>query len=317
MYIGIFLLILIFLCWFFYRKKIIKEIKQLKLERIELKQEKEELNNQIQANRIKLIELNDQTTSIQLEYKEIAAKRDELNSNFAKIFENETNLLNEKLDREAEKISQNFQKETQQYQQEYLEILTELTKDITNKLQVKKEELNSISYELQVEKERIKQIHKEQTKLEEVRLMLTESEIEEIKKLREVAKFIRDQEALNKVIWKVYYERPYNELMNRLFIDKNNSCGIYKITSMITGKVYIGQSVNIKERFRQHMKKGCGAEAMTKNKLYPVMYAEGIENFTYEIIRFCAPTELNKEERYWIDFYDSCNNGLNATGGNG
>jgi hypothetical protein len=34
---------------------------------------------------------------------------------------------------------------------------------------------------------------------------------------------------------------------------------------------YVGQAANISERWRQHIKRGVGAETATRNKLYPAM----------------------------------------------
>jgi hypothetical protein len=48
------------------------------------------------------------------------------------------------------------------------------------------------------------------------RLILSQTDIEEIKKLRSVEPYLRDKEALNKVIWKVYYEKPYTDLVGRV-----------------------------------------------------------------------------------------------------
>jgi hypothetical protein len=49
---------------------------------------------------------------------------------------------------------------------------------------------------------------------------------------------------------------------------------------------YIGQSVNIKERFREHIKCGLGI-GTSNNKLYSAMKREGVENFIFEIIETC------------------------------
>jgi hypothetical protein len=48
--------------------------------------------------------------------------------------------------------------------------------------------------------------------------------------LREVAKLLRDSEPLNKVIWKVYYEKPYTDLIGRV-VGSGIKTGIYKITN--------------------------------------------------------------------------------------
>jgi hypothetical protein len=41
-------------------------------------------------------------------------------------------------------------------------------------------------------------------------------DIEEIEKLRSIAIYLRDEEPLNKVIWKTYYEKAYTDLMGRI-----------------------------------------------------------------------------------------------------
>jgi hypothetical protein len=57
--------------------------------------------------------------------------------------------------------------------------------------------------------------------------------------------------------------------------------------------------VDIAERWKQHIKRGIGAEAPTRNKLYPAMLAIGVENFTFEIIEECDRSLLNEREQYW------------------
>lgn len=87
------------------------------------------------------------------------------------------------------------------------------------------------------------------------------------------------------MIWKTYYEKPYTDLTSRLSLDKN-LIGIYKITNINSKLCYIGQSVNIKERFREHIKCGLGI-GTSNNKLYSAMKREGVENFIFEIIETC------------------------------
>ena len=66
---------------------------------------------------------------------------------------------------------------------------------------------------------------------------------------------------------------------------------------------YVGQAANIADRWKQHIKRGIGAEPLTRNKLYPAMLAIGVENFTFEIIEECSRNDLNDREDYWQDFY--------------
>jgi hypothetical protein len=57
--------------------------------------------------------------------------------------------------------------------------------------------------------------------------------------LREITPYLRDQEPLNKVIWKVYYEKPTSDLIGRV-IGSGTHTGIYKITNLHNGKCYVG-----------------------------------------------------------------------------
>lgn len=102
------------------------------------------------------------------------------------------------------------------------------------------------------------------------KLILSNEDLSEINRLREVSSCLRDKEPINKIIWKVYYEKPYTDLVNRV-IGNGVYSGIYKITNTKNNMCYVGQSTNISDRLRQHIKRGLGAETPTRNKLYPAM----------------------------------------------
>lgn len=91
------------------------------------------------------------------------------------------------------------------------------------------------------------------------------------------------------------------------------SMGIYKITNRINGKVYIGQSVNIQQRWYQHKSSFKNGNTL----LYQAIRKYGLENFCFEIIEECPQEKLNEKEIYWIDYYNSFNyeNGYNMTPG--
>lgn len=87
---------------------------------------------------------------------------------------------------------------------------------------------------------------------------------------------------------------------------------IYKITNLINGKCYIGQTTNSKRRFTEHRAKGYGSE---QNKiLYYAFDKYGINNFSFEIIE-SQIENYNEREKYWIRYYDSFENGYNQTEG--
>lgn len=134
------------------------------------------------------------------------------------------------------------------------------------------------------------------------RIQLSAADVKEIELLRSVEPYLRDKEPLNKVIWKCYYEKPTTDMIGRV-VGSGVKTGIYKLTEIETGKCYVGQAANIADRWKQHIKRGVGAETPTRNKLYPAMIAAGPENFTFEVIEICDRTALDAREDYWQDYF--------------
>ena len=220
-------------------------------------------------------------------------------------------LASEKFAQSAEQMAQRYQQAEDNYQQEYLKDIEESTKEYTNLIIQKQEELNKISQELVEAKSKQNAIVEANKRAEEVKqkeqfykLNLSEIDIEEIKKLRSIIPYLRSAEPINKVIWKVYYEKSYTDLIGRV-IGQGIHTGIYKITNIENQKCYIGQAVNIADRWKQHIKRGVGAEAPTRNKLYPAMYELGPEQFTFEILEECDKSLLDSREDYWQEFYQA------------
>lgn len=96
----------------------------------------------------------------------------------------------------------------------------------------------------------------------------------------------------------------------------NALCGIYKIVNNINGKIYIGQSINIKSRWKDHINalnrgdSSCTLLQRAWNKY-------GQENFSFEILELCSEDMLDEIEIKYINNYDSCNSGYNIeSGGN-
>lgn len=134
------------------------------------------------------------------------------------------------------------------------------------------------------------------------RIQLSAADVHEIELLREVEPYLRDKEPLNKVIWKCYYEKPTTDMIGRV-VGSGVHTGIYKLTEIATGKCYVGQAANIADRWKQHIKRGVGADTPTRNKLYPAMIAAGPENFTFEIVEECDRTLLDEREDFWQDYF--------------
>ena len=83
--------------------------------------------------------------------------------------------------------------------------------------------------------------------------------------------------------------------------------GIYKITSP-NNRVYIGQSIDIERRFKFYKQINCKKQPI----LYKSLIKYGVDNHTFEIIEECLFENLNTQERYWQEFYNVLNGGLNC-----
>lgn len=79
-------------------------------------------------------------------------------------------------------------------------------------------------------------------------------------------------------------------------------CGIYKITNQVNGKFYIGQSRNIKKRWRQHTS-GLNRPNPLSRGSYPLRAAflkYGLDQFNFDIIEECPEEQLLTREAFWI-----------------
>ena len=92
------------------------------------------------------------------------------------------------------------------------------------------------------------------------------------------------------------------------------SVGIYKYQNKENGKIYVGQSINIEKRHKQHLY-DAKYNPFSSTGIDVAIYYEGIDNFTFEVIEECPVEQLDDRERYWINYYDSYNNGYNRTSG--
>lgn len=119
------------------------------------------------------------------------------------------------------------------------------------------------------------------------------------------------------------YEIKRQKLLKENSFNESNSSNllkrgmyIYKITNLINGKIYIGQTTScVQKRFDEHAIHG----KFNKMAIDRAIIKYGKENFKIEIIDDTAKDqdELNLKEEYYIALYDSCNKkiGYNITTG--
>ena len=77
------------------------------------------------------------------------------------------------------------------------------------------------------------------------------------------------------------------------------TCGIYMIQNKINGKLYIGQSIDIEDRWRKHINALIGNYHKNKH-LQNAWNRYGEANFEFTVICECGENQLNTFEQYYI-----------------
>jgi len=86
--------------------------------------------------------------------------------------------------------------------------------------------------------------------------------------------------------------------------------GIYKIENKLNHKVYIGQSIHLERRQKDHIKALCRGKHINKH-LQSAWNKYGQDNFEFSVLEECAENILTEREQYWIDYYGGLNSSNN------
>lgn len=74
--------------------------------------------------------------------------------------------------------------------------------------------------------------------------------------------------------------------------------GIYKIENLINHKCYVGQSVHIERRWKEH------CQPSTKSVISSAIKKYGKENFSFQVLEECLEQDLDEKEIFYIEKFN-------------
>lgn len=276
-------------------------------------------------------DLNKEILIIQAETKAVEVKKQEILNSIEdlkkqnaiateEIYNSNFNLMQEKIEKAAEKLGNQYQEYEEKCKKDYMQLLKDSADEFAAAMATRREELRVVEEELMTLRaksdaavEALKREEEKKLNIDKYKILLSELDIVEINHLREIAPYFRNARPIYKAIWESYYRTPLTELIHRV-VGAAPKSGIYKLTNLTNSFCYIGQAANLSDRWTDHAKAGLGIDT-PNSKLYVAMKEVGLENFTFEVLEFCGRAELNDREKYWIDFYRSQEVGYNMRQG--
>lgn len=303
-----------------------QQIKEAESKLISIQTQLEALQKTLQSRQIDLANLYQQITYQKKQVINLQKQRDQLKEEIdTQIKERRTNLnelygdLQQKTKQAFYSYENNLDKAYQQKEQEIKNQIKEIQKqkeDYEKARDAVNDELIQLKGIYQAATAARLRQEEEQEKWSFYRIRITDQQANDISNLMDWKSKLYDPSIVSKIIWSSYIIKPTSDMCNRVLGTTKPICGIYKITNKSTGQIYIGQSVNIADRWKAHIKCGLGIDASSTNKLYNNMQSTGVWNFTFEVLQTCSRDKLNEKERFWIDMYQSNKIGLNIQRGN-
>ena len=287
-----------------------------------LKETKEKLEKTIEEEKETLRQLNEQqkvvlgkTISAQQEYtiatQKAAEAKARADSQLAYGLEQTRAELQHLKALEMQKLDNELQKKTRTCEQQYEFRQKQFEDDFNALSEYYQEELGAIKEELGEYAAKREAVHKailRERELEEkedfYRIMIRDTDARDIETLRSIESHLFNKEVLNKLIYETFIKRPLLEMEKRVLGGRRIG-GIYKITYIKTGEAYIGRSVDIANRWKEHCLSSLNIGTIAHSTFHNVLADKGLQNFTWEVLEEVDKEKQSSREKYWIDFYQT------------
>lgn len=198
--------------------------------------------------------------------------------------------------------------------------LTELLAELEKKVAAGTEEYEGLRQKLEArraEYEALASSHAEAVRRQALEsgeggcIELPPEDREDADTLRRLCRGMRCQNAVLKATYEVYVKPQIERLVREAGV--SGVSGIYRIWRKDGEREvsYIGQAVDVGERWKTHAKRAWGVDDTGRIVLYQEMMRTGIENWHWELVEAVGNEGLSERERYWGAFYAVKEVGLN------
>lgn len=96
--------------------------------------------------------------------------------------------------------------------------------------------------------------------------------------------------------------------------ENKNKSGVYRWINLLTGKSYVGSSVNLRKRFYDYYNLSHLEKRKNNSIIYSTLLKNGYSNFKLEILEYCDRLIVRKRENYYINLLKPEYNILNNEG---
>ena len=86
--------------------------------------------------------------------------------------------------------------------------------------------------------------------------------------------------------------------------------GIYQIRNLVNGKIYVGSSINLRKRLKDHFRDLRNNRHVNQH-LQKAYNKYGLDKFVFEVLEYVEKDMLLEREQYYIDTLNVVNEGYN------
>jgi len=319
---GILVIVVIVLIIKYNQKLILDktELQQFSYDINRLKEQKSDLQKDIETQNEIIEDYNNKILNIQYKYLEaLNQKNIDLNTYFDEQLATRQEALDNLIKEKENNLELNYKQEVLKYE-DAIRAAESNAEQLISQVDLRVEQIKEqVAYEEKRYQDLIAPL-KQYEMDKQQRLFYTIQVPDEYKDdidflLNTVSQKVRHPDIINKLVWAEYVKPYLDDTFKRIEIRAEP--GIYKLTNIESGKAYIGKSTDVKKRISDHMKSSVGIQSIADQVVHHAILDTGLWNWTIEIITYCEKDKLSELERYYIDFFKTQEYGYNKNAGGG